>query len=191
MRLLALVLVGWAGSGKSTLARLLSNRGFHSYAVSDAIRSEAVKSGGAEILTEEELRIFAESYRSSHGRSIFVDLILNRVEEDRPPRVAIEGVRSLRSAELIRQRLAPSGYQIQTIGIECAPTIREQRAALRSRGSVAIHLEADNPSYYADLPAMILNSDVLFNNEGSMQDLERFSIQLSLSTKDASEEQTK
>jgi len=171
---------GFAGSGKTTVANYLKEKyGFKAYTFSDVIEKEARKMGLLRdgVSLEEKKRILSEvgaQIRAKYGRkSIFAEMLVEQINQERPERVCVDGFRSEEEVETFRK--AFPGFLLIFLHVD--PEKRYERRKAEDP-NMKITLEEFLERDERDKKVIGMNkmeemADIIIDNNGALEELYR------------------
>ena len=174
----AIIVVGKSASGKTSLVGILAELGFSAYSISDQIREEARKAA-VDLDVGAALMEFANGFRAANGKSAFTKILFQRVKQNRPMAVVIEGVRSLSSLNLLKRALEDESYVTAVVALDCPSEVRLQRARSRGREDLAMFAYEELQPAFSTLDTAMSAADITFCNDKSIEELRAFARSIS------------
>ncbi|MCD6381495.1 MAG: AAA family ATPase [Candidatus Aenigmarchaeota archaeon] len=171
-------LTGYAGSGKTTVAKYLNKKyGFTVYMFSQIVEREARKMGllrdGTSL--EEKKRILSEvgaKIREKYGRkSIFAEMLVGEINNDRPEKVCVDGFRSEEEVETFRKNFP----KFLLIFLHADPEKRYERRKAEDPGMKMVleeFLERDErDKKIIGMDKMEKLANIIIYNSGTLEEL--------------------
>lgn len=163
-------LTGKNGAGKGEVAKYLQNRGFHYYSLSDVLREEAARHGGA--ISREVLVELGNRLRSEHGPGILAEKVFARLDPEK--HYVIDSLRHPSEVQVLKRRAdfilatvrAPEQLRFQRLkqrGRERDPKTLEDFKELEAREA-----QSDTASDQ-QLDRTIAMADIVLDNTGPLK----------------------
>jgi dephospho-CoA kinase len=168
-------LVGPIASGKSTIVKLLSDRGFKAYSLSDIIRQE-IRSRNEEI-TRESLNRVSNELRETQGPDIFAKRTLNLIQQDNPEYIVIDAIRNPAEVNFLKNSLNAFIIGITAPQEKRFEFIRQRGANIAGIENFEQFRELDDREFAQEgdhkqqVQAALSLSDVFIENDGTLEDL--------------------
>lgn len=157
-------------SGKGKAIDFFVQKGFHCFALGDAVREEAARTGTEP--TAENLAHIADSTRSELGDDIWAKRTVGIIKRHNFDRIIIDGARSMSELEAIQWEFS---MDIRIIAIHASPGIRFERVISRARSDDsadrAVFSARDERELGYGLGDLIALSEFMVVNETSLGDL--------------------
>jgi dephospho-CoA kinase len=161
-----LALSGMPGSGKSIVAKIASELGLPIQSCGDIVREAAIERGlecSAKILG----RLMFE-LREVEGEAIVAKRMKEKIQDLRPSKIVIEGVRSLAEIEEFKRE-----WKITILAIHASPKTRFHRLLLRNRSddptNIKMFKERDLKELEIGIGNVISQADIMIVNESSVK----------------------
>ena len=167
-------LTGTYGAGKGTIVEFLKSKGFKHFSVSEDYLVPEIKRRGLPV-NRDSMILVANDLRNKHGSS-FIVKELYKLAEASGSNSIIESIRTVGEVEELKK--LPN---FLLLAVDADRKVRYERALLRnsSKDHVSfeefskkedLELSSDDPNKQ-NLSACISMADVVFNNNGSKEDL--------------------
>ncbi len=171
----AIGLVGPIASGKGTVAKLLRDRGYHPYSLSDRIREE-IKTRNEEI-TRESLNRISNELRQNLGSDVLAKRTADLISQDNSDYVVVDAIRNPAEANFLKKT-----FNAHILGITASQEKRFE--FFKSRGSNSAGIEtfeqfkelddremAQSGEHKQQVGATLELADSIIENDGSISDL--------------------
>jgi dephospho-CoA kinase len=162
-------LAGMPGSGKSLVVETAMEEGFSVVIMGDVVRSETRKRG-LELNPQNIGRVMLE-LRAEGGASVIADKCILAIEEARSEKVIVDGLRSLREADVFRARFP----RFSLVAVHSSPETRFNRLFRRRRSDDPdgweVFRERDLRELSVGLGGAIAMAEYLVVNENSRDDV--------------------
>jgi dephospho-CoA kinase len=164
-----LAFTGMPGSGKTEAVKIAHNWGIKVVRMGDIIWEEVSKQGFR--ITDENVGRIASELRVTQGKDIWAQRTLVQINED--PMI-IDGVRSYEEVKTFKNNLT----DFCLVAIHASPSTRYERILQRKRRDDATTLEQlkkrDARELAWGIGDVIAMADIMFINEGQLDDLQIF-----------------
>lgn len=164
------------GSGKTLVASLASSLGFRVFSMGDIVR-ELAKERRIEP-TPEKLGELMLTIRKERGPAIVALKTIDKMQQEQPSRVCVEGLRSMHEVELFRVEF--SDFFI--VAVHSSPRTRFMRLTNRERRddpqSHEIFDERDRREIAVGLGGVLALADFSLVNEGSIEEVKSAALRV-------------
>ncbi|MFQ5552343.1 MAG: AAA family ATPase [Thermoplasmata archaeon] len=161
----ALCVTGMPGSGKEAFLAIATKRGLPIIRMGDVVRQEAARRGID--FTDVGVGGMADREREEHGRDIWAQRTLERIETDR---VVIDGLRSLEELDAFTRRFTDG---VVLVAVHASQGTRYRRIAQRARqddiDSEVAFRTRDRRELRWGLGGLIALADEMVVNEGDLE----------------------
>ncbi len=171
MRKLIIAVTGLPGSGKSVVAEAIASElGAPIYVMGDLVRKEVLRRGLE--LSYENIERVASELRREMGEAAVAELLSKELEGVDGP-VVVDGLRSLKEAELLRSR----GWNVVVVAVFSPRRLRAERLQSRGRvgesGDVIRLIEVrDKANIAFGVAEAMALADYMIVNTSTLEDLE-------------------
>ncbi len=168
-------IVGPIASGKGTVIKILEEKGFKSYSLSDRIRDE-IRSRGIEI-TRQSLTNTANELRETLGPDVLARRTSELIEKDNPELIGIDAIRNPAEVEFLKQK-----FGAKIIGLIAPQEKRWEMFQARGTNTAGINtweefkklddaeLNNNNPKGQ-QVNASLALTDQIVENSGTIEEL--------------------
>jgi dephospho-CoA kinase len=176
-------LVGPIASGKGTVVKILEEKGYRSYSLSDRIREE-ITARGLEV-TRPNLNLVSNDLRGNISPDILAKRTGDLVEKDNADLVVIDAIRNPHEVNHLKQR-----FDAKIIGIVADQARRYEFFKARGTNAAGIDTweqfkELDDReikqkgAHTQQVQACLVLADTIIENDGSIEDLKKKIIDFS------------
>ena len=170
------------GAGKGEVVKILERLGFKYITLSQMVREEARKQGVPE--EREKLMEVGNAMRKAHGPGVLAKFALQKIEGHKHDKWAIDGIRNPAEIEELKK-----GDNAHIWGLQADQDILISRILRRARPSdpkthqeVLARIEREwgkgEPPEGQQMERCMRHTDVLIENEGSLQELDKKVMEL-------------
>lgn len=122
-------LVGPIASGKGIVAKLLEEKGYSRYVLSDIIKREIANRGQPNLINDRAtLQNVGDDLRKKHGLQVLVELTALFIDEDKSQKIVIDGIRNPGEINFLRKK-----YKAIIIAVDANREVRKKRYLSRSK----------------------------------------------------------
>ena len=172
---IAIGLVGPIASGKGTVIKILSEKEYSSYSLSDRIREE-IKSRGMEI-TRDTLNTVSNELRENIGTDVWAKRTAELIEKENPEFVVIDAIRNPAEISYLKEKLG-----IKIIGIIANQARRYEWFHARTTNTAGVSTweefkELDDKElkqtgdHKQQVAECLELADIIIDNNGTIEDL--------------------
>jgi len=170
-------LVGPIASGKGTVVKILSERGYAPYSLSDRIREEITKRGYE--ITRQTLTNVANELRETLGSDILAKRTVELVEKDNPEHVIVDSIRNPQEVMFLKNH-----FGTKIIGIVANQQRRFELFKQRGTNTAGINTwnefkklddseQAQEGSHRQQVQACLELADIVIENNGTIEELKQ------------------
>lgn len=170
-------LVGPIASGKGTVAKMLAEKGYAAYSLSDRIREE-IKERGHEV-TRDMLNMVSNELRGKMGADIWAKRTADMIVLDNPERIVIDSIRNPEEVNFLKQR-----FGTKIIGIIGDQKRRYELFKARGTNFAGINSWEEfkqlddreliqTGDHKQQVAACLELADIIIDNSGTVEDLQK------------------
>ncbi|MFH1013140.1 MAG: AAA family ATPase [Thermoplasmatota archaeon] len=167
------VFTGLPWSGKSEAVAVAKQMGIPIFRMGDMVWEETKKKGLE--LNDDNVGTIANDMRKEHGRDIWANRTIEKIKEAKNSNIlVIDGVRNLDEIETFKRKL---GDDFLLVAIHVSDELRYKRALERGRKDDSrdiVKIKArDHREIGWGLNMVISSADIVIQNEGSLEELQK------------------
>jgi dephospho-CoA kinase len=170
-------IVGPIASGKGTVAKILAEKGYATYSLSDRIREE-IKERGQEV-TRDMLNMVSNELRGKLGADIWAKRTADLIAQDNPENIVIDSIRNPEEVKFLQQR-----FGAKIIGIIGDQKRRYELFQARGTNFLGINNWEEfkalddkelvqTGDHKQQVAACLEMADIIIENNGTVEDLKQ------------------